>query len=113
MLQLALSAPVLARAPDRPAGAPQMSLIAVWDGNPTGDGKGGTAHMVEIARKAGTVAIDVIKLKDGKVAPSGPGLNGAVSTAWPRAALSGITLWCCGGWPGRGEVRMRLSATTC
>ena len=72
VLQLALSAPVLARAPDRPAGAPQMSLIAVWDGSPTGDGKGGTAHMIEIARKAGTVAIDVIKLKDGKVAPSEP-----------------------------------------
>jgi len=56
VLQLALS-----------ADAPKVSLIAVWDGSPTGAGKGGTAHMVDIARKAGTVAIDVIKLKDGAV----------------------------------------------
>jgi len=56
VLQLALS-----------ADAPKVSLIAVWDGSPTGVGKGGTAHMVDIARKAGTVAIDVIKLKDGAV----------------------------------------------
>src|SRR5262249_20872019 len=49
------------------ADAPKVSLIAVWDGSPTGVGKGGTAHMVDIARKAGTVAIDVIKLKDGAV----------------------------------------------
>jgi hypothetical protein len=56
VLQLALS-----------ADAPKVSLIAVWDGSPTGDGKGGTAHIVDIARNAGTVAIDVIKLKDGSV----------------------------------------------
>jgi hypothetical protein len=39
VLQLALS-----------AGAPKVSLIAVWDGNAIGDAKGGTAHMVQIAR---------------------------------------------------------------
>jgi hypothetical protein len=47
--------------------APKVSLVAVWDGSPTGDGKGGTAHMIDIARKAGTVAIDVIRLKEGAV----------------------------------------------
>jgi hypothetical protein len=56
VLQLALS-----------ADSPRVSLIAVWDGNPTGDGKGGTAHMVDIARKAGTVSVDVIRLKNGKI----------------------------------------------
>ena len=56
VLQLALS-----------AGAPKVSLIAVWDGNAIGDAKGGTAHMVQIARAAGTVDVDVIKLKDGAV----------------------------------------------
>jgi hypothetical protein len=57
VLQLALSAE-----------APKVSLIAVWDGKDFGDAKGGTAHMVQIARAAGTVDIDVIKLKDGTVA---------------------------------------------
>ncbi len=61
VLQLALS-----------AGAPKVSLIAVWDGNPIGDSKGGTAHMVQIARAAGTVDVDVIKLKDGAVVAEGP-----------------------------------------
>jgi tetratricopeptide (TPR) repeat protein len=56
VLQLALS-----------AGAPKVSLIAVWDGGPTRDGKGGTAHMVQIARAAGTVDVDVIKLKEGAI----------------------------------------------
>jgi hypothetical protein len=56
VLQLALS-----------AGAPNVSLIAVWDGNAIGDAKGGTAHMVQIARAAGTVDVDVINLKDGRL----------------------------------------------
>jgi hypothetical protein len=61
VLQLALS-----------AGAPKVSLIAVWDGNAIGDAKGGTAHMVQIARAAGTVDVDVINLEMGAVvaAPS-------------------------------------------
>jgi hypothetical protein len=53
VLQLALS-----------AGAPKISLVAVWDGKDIGDASGGTAHMVQIARAAGTVDIDIIKLKD-------------------------------------------------
>jgi len=61
VLQLALS-----------AAAPKVSLIAVWDENDVGDAKGGTAHMVQIARAAGTVAVDVIKLKDGAVVAAGP-----------------------------------------
>jgi hypothetical protein len=56
VLQLALS-----------AGAPKVSLIAVLDESQLADGKGGTAHMVDIARKAGTVDIGLIKLKDGAV----------------------------------------------
>jgi hypothetical protein len=56
VLQLALS-----------AGAPKVLLIAVWDGNAVGDAKGGTAHMVQIARAAGTVDVDVINLKDGSL----------------------------------------------
>ena len=53
------------------AGAPKVSLIAVWDGNAIGDKRGGTAHMVQIARAAGTVDVDVIKLKDGVVLDTG------------------------------------------
>jgi tetratricopeptide (TPR) repeat protein len=56
VLQLALS-----------AGAPKVSLIAVLDESQLADGKGGTADMVDIARKAGTVDIGLIKLKDGAV----------------------------------------------
>jgi hypothetical protein len=61
VLQLALS-----------AGAPKVSLIAVWDGTTMGDAKGGTAHMVQIARAAGTVDIDLIPLKDGAVVNGAP-----------------------------------------
>jgi hypothetical protein len=53
------------------AGAPKVSLIAVWDGNAIGDSSGGTAHMVQIARAAGTVDIDVIKLSNGAVVDAG------------------------------------------
>ena len=60
VLQLALS-----------AGAPKVSLIAVWDGTAIGDAKGGTAHMVQIARAAGTVDVEVIKLKEGAVPAAG------------------------------------------
>ena len=55
VLQLALS-----------VGTP-VSLIAVWDGKDIGDARGGTAHMVQIARAAGTVVVDVIRLKDGAI----------------------------------------------
>jgi hypothetical protein len=49
------------------AGARGVSLIAAWDGNTVGANIGGTAHMVQIARAAGNVDIDVIKFKDGAV----------------------------------------------
>ena len=56
VLQLALSAV-----------APKVSLLAVLDESQPADGLGGTDHMVRIARDAGTVDVDVIKLKDGAV----------------------------------------------
>jgi hypothetical protein len=36
--------------------AATVTLIALWDGNTIGDAQGGTAHMVGLARDAGTVA---------------------------------------------------------
>ena len=53
------------------AGAPKVSLIAVWDGTAIGDSSGGTAHMVQIARAAGTVDVDVIRLKDVALVAAG------------------------------------------
>jgi hypothetical protein len=44
----------------RARGAKKITLIALWDGKPTGDGPGGTAHMVQIARRAGTV--DIVRI---------------------------------------------------
>ena len=41
-------------------GAERVSLIALWDGKGSGDAPGGTAHMVELARAAGTVYIETI-----------------------------------------------------
>ncbi len=38
------------------SGASLVTLIALWDGKTSGDGPGGTAHMVKLARDAGTVA---------------------------------------------------------
>jgi tetratricopeptide (TPR) repeat protein len=58
VLQLALSTP-----------ASKVSLIAVLDETQPADGLGGTAHMVQIARAASRVDIEVIKLKDGAVSP--------------------------------------------
>jgi hypothetical protein len=48
-----------------------VSLIAAWDGSAVGDTKGGTAHMVQIARAAGTVDINVITLRNGAVVTTG------------------------------------------
>ena len=56
VLQLALS-----------AAASRGSLIAVLDDSQPADGQGGTDHMVRIARAAGCVDVQVIKLKDGAV----------------------------------------------
>jgi hypothetical protein len=49
-----------------------VSLIAIWDGNAIGDAKGGTAHMVQIARAAGTIDVEVIALKNGAVMGTSP-----------------------------------------
>lgn len=38
------------------SGAAKVTLIALWDGKTTGDAPGGTAHMVGLARDAGTIA---------------------------------------------------------
>jgi len=42
------------------AGAARITLIALWDGKDEGDAPGGTAHMVRLARDAGTVDVQVI-----------------------------------------------------
>jgi Tetratricopeptide Repeats-Sensor len=39
------------------AGAKRITLLALWDGQPTGDDRGGTADMVELARHAGVVDV--------------------------------------------------------
>jgi hypothetical protein len=38
-------------------GAERITLVALWDGNRTGDARGGTAHMITLAEKAGRVHI--------------------------------------------------------
>jgi hypothetical protein len=38
------------------SGATKVTLVALWDGKTTGDAPGGTAHMVGLARDAGTIA---------------------------------------------------------
>jgi hypothetical protein len=46
-------------------GASKVTLIALWDGKPTGDAPGGTAHIVGLARDAGmtnVVCIDSNRL---------------------------------------------------
>lgn len=48
----------------RTSSARKVVLLALWDGEPAGDDKGGTAHMVQIARAAGTVEVDWINTKD-------------------------------------------------
>jgi hypothetical protein len=45
----------------RTSGAEKVSLLHLWDGKTEGDAPGGTAHMVHIAREAGT--IDLIPIK--------------------------------------------------
>jgi hypothetical protein len=44
----------------RASGAERVTLIALWDGKTTGDAPGGTAHLVGLARDAGTVIVDTI-----------------------------------------------------
>jgi len=42
------------------AKTPKVTLLALWDGKPQGAAPGGTAHMVELARAAGSVDVNVI-----------------------------------------------------
>jgi len=42
------------------SGARKVTVLALWDGKADGDAPGGTAHMVEIARRAGTVDVKII-----------------------------------------------------
>jgi hypothetical protein len=42
------------------SGADRISLIALWDGKPSGDAPGGTAQLVELAREAGSIRIEQI-----------------------------------------------------
>lgn len=42
------------------SGADKISLLALWDGKPAGDDVGGTTHMVQLAREAGTIDIMVL-----------------------------------------------------
>ena len=46
-------------------GAKKITLIALWDGKTIGDAPGGTAQMVQIARKAGTV--DIVRIDAGQL----------------------------------------------
>ena len=42
------------------SGADRISLIALWDSKPQGDVRGGTAQLVELAREAGKIRIELI-----------------------------------------------------
>jgi hypothetical protein len=44
-------------------GAKRISLVALWDGKDIGDAPGGTAHMVRLAREAGTIRIVPVDAK--------------------------------------------------
>jgi hypothetical protein len=44
-------------------GAKRISLVALWDGKEIGDAPGGTAHMVQLARDAGTIRIVSVDAK--------------------------------------------------
>lgn len=41
-------------------GAARMTLIALWDQANEGDAKGGTAHMVQLARDAGNIRVEIV-----------------------------------------------------
>lgn len=42
------------------SGADRISLIALWDGKPSGDAAGGTAQLVQLARETGTIRIELV-----------------------------------------------------
>lgn len=43
-------------------GAKKLSLVALWDGQPSGDRAGGTAHMVRLARESGRMRVLTIDI---------------------------------------------------
>lgn len=45
-------------------GANRVTLIALWDGKPQGDAPGGTAQMVQLARDAGTVDVEILDSRE-------------------------------------------------
>ena len=51
-------------------GAPKVTLLVIWDGQETGDRRGGTAHMVSLARARADVNIMVISTADLAAAPA-------------------------------------------
>jgi tetratricopeptide (TPR) repeat protein len=44
-------------------GAKRITLVALWDGKMKGDAPGGTAQMVQLARDAGTVRLEIVDAK--------------------------------------------------
>jgi len=44
-------------------GARRITLVALWDGKMKGDAPGGTAQMVQLARDAGTVRLEIVDAK--------------------------------------------------
>ena len=42
------------------SGAQKITLLALWDGKNEGDGPGGTAHMVNLARNSGKIHVNII-----------------------------------------------------
>lgn len=46
----------------RSSGARRITAIALWDRKPMGDARGGTAHMVELARRSGDIDVIIIDL---------------------------------------------------
>jgi len=49
----------------RTRSAKKITLIALWDGKAIGDAPGGTAQMVQIARKAGTG--DIVRIDSSQL----------------------------------------------
>jgi hypothetical protein len=42
------------------AGVKKITLVALWDHKSEGDGPGGTAHMVKLARNTGKIDVKII-----------------------------------------------------
>jgi len=70
------------------ANSSKLTLVAVWDESDASNARGGTAHMVQIARAAGTINFDVIKLKNSAVLPPAAEKVGCRRTLKPRASAA-------------------------